>query len=52
MTYNVDLNYVPEAEVWIATNDEITGLVLEDDSYDRLVVRVQEGAPELLELNG
>ena len=52
MVYNVDFNYDPEAEVWVATSEDITGLVLESESYDELVKKVKNAVPELLELNG
>ena len=41
-----------EAEVWIATSDDVPGLVLESESFDKLVERVRTAIPELLELNG
>jgi len=41
-----------EAEVWIATSDEVPGLVLESGSFDALVERLRFAVPELLELNG
>ena len=41
----------PEAGVWVATSDDIPGLVLESGSFDALLERVRFAAPELLELN-
>lgn len=52
MNYNVNLTWDPEAAVWIATSEDIPGLVLESGSFDALVERVRFAAPELLELNG
>ena len=41
----------PESGYWIAESDDIPGLVTEAPSFDLLRRRVQEIAPELLELN-
>ena len=51
MEYSVNLQWDPEAAVWIATSDDIIGLVLESGSVDALIERVRYAAPELLELN-
>ena len=40
----------PETEVWIATSNDVLGLVLESGSFDALVERVRIAIPELLEL--
>ena len=48
--YKVDLFWDDEANVWIATCDEIP-LALEDGSLDKLIYRVKLAAPELIELN-
>lgn len=40
-----------EAKVWIAIGKGI-GLVLESESYDVLIQRVREAAPELAKENG
>lgn len=50
--YNVQLVWDDEAEVWMATSDDIPGLILEDDSADKLIQRVMLAAPEIIELNG
>ncbi|MBR1579761.1 MAG: DUF1902 domain-containing protein [Selenomonadaceae bacterium] len=50
--YVVRLDWDEEAEVWIATSDEIKGLVLESDNVDTLVQRTLKAVPELLEING
>ena len=39
-----------EARVWIATSEDIPGLVLESGSVDALIERVRVAAPELLEI--
>ena len=40
-----------EAAVWVATSEDIKGLVLESGSADALIERVRIAVPELLELN-
>lgn len=47
----VNLTWDLEASVWVATSDDIPGLVLESGSFDALLERVRFAAPELLELN-
>lgn len=49
--YQVRLDYDNEAGVWVATSDDIVGLVLEDESPEHLMKRVAEAAPELIRLN-
>ena len=49
--YLVRVEYDNEAGVWIATSDDIVGLVLEDESPEYLMKRVAEAAPELIRLN-
>jgi len=51
MEYIVNLMWDNEADVWIATSEDIPGLVLESGSYDALLERVRFAIPELLELN-
>ena len=50
MEYVINFMWDSEAEVWIATNDEIP-LALESGSFDALVERVKNAIPELIELN-
>lgn len=40
-----------EAKVYIATSDDVPGLVMEADSLDALIERARLAIPELLELN-
>lgn len=47
----VNLTWDPEASVWVATSDDIPGLVLESGSFDALLERVRFAAPALLEMN-
>lgn len=51
MVYTVHLSWDPDAGVWIATSENIPGLVLESESYDSLLQRTLQAAPELLSLN-
>lgn len=51
MEYIINLNWDNEAGVWVATSDDIPGLVLESGSFDALLERTRFAVPELLELN-
>lgn len=51
MDFIVSLAWAPEASVWIATSEDVPGLVLESGSFDALLERVRFAIPELLELN-
>ncbi|GHV43711.1 hypothetical protein FACS1894187_25940 [Synergistales bacterium] len=50
MEYKILLMWDDEARVWIATSEDLPGLVLESGSLDALMERVKFAAPELLEL--
>jgi hypothetical protein len=47
-TYRIGFFWDDEANVWIATSDDIKGLVLEDESFDTLVSEVHLAVPSLL----
>lgn len=51
MEYIINLTWDNEASVWIATSDDIPGLVLESGSFDALLERTRIAIPELLALN-
>lgn len=51
MNYKVNMLWDDEAGVWVATSDDIPGLVLESGSFDALLERVRFAAPEILKLN-
>lgn len=51
MQYVINLLWDDEAKVWVATSEDVPGLVLESGSFDALIERVQNAVPELLELN-
>jgi len=46
--YTVTFSWDDEASVWIATSEDVYGLVLEDESFDVLINRVRLAVPELL----
>jgi len=48
----VNMLWDNEAEVWIATSEDMPGLVLEAESFDGLVERVQHIIPEMIGING
>ena len=41
-----------EAEVWVATSDDVPGLVAEADTTEALLAKLHILIPELLEANG
>lgn len=41
-----------EAEVWVATSDDVPGLVAEADTAEALLTKLRGLIPELLEANG
>ncbi len=51
MNYTVLCIWDDEANVWVATSPNVAGLVLESESLDALMKRVENAIPELLRLN-
>lgn len=51
MDYVVNFKWDEEAQVWIATSNDIPGLVLESGSFDALLERTRIAVPELLAFN-
>lgn len=51
MNCDVKLTWDSEASMWVATSDDVLGLVLESNSYDALIEKVKVAVSELLELN-
>lgn len=51
MVYTAHLQWDSDAAVWVATSDDIIGLVMEFGSVDALIERVRNTVPELLSLN-
>ncbi len=41
-----------EASVWVATSDDVPGLVTEAATMERLMEKLRVMVPEMLELNG
>ncbi len=50
-TYTVSAAWDDGAKVWVATSDDVPGLVTEARTLDALVERVQAVTPELLHDN-
>ena len=48
--YRISFFWDDEANVWIATSEDIHGLILEHSSFDRLMEKVRLAVPELLEM--
>lgn len=51
MEYTIKMFWDEEASVWVATSEDIPGLVLESGSFDALIERVKVAAPEMLREN-
>lgn len=51
MKYRVNFQWDAEAAVWIATSEDIPGLVLESGSIDALIERVRYAAYDLIGLS-
>jgi predicted RNase H-like HicB family nuclease len=47
-TYTVNMAWDDEAYVWLATSEDVPGLVLEGGSLDALMERVKYAVPDLL----
>lgn len=48
----VRADWDPEAGVWVATSDEVPGLVTEAETLEALSAKLEHLVPELLEANG
>ena len=51
-TYTVQCAWDAEAEVWVATGDDVPGLATGADALDGLVQKLKVVIPELLDANG
>lgn len=51
MDCTIRFSWDDDARVWIATSDDVPGLVLESESFDALLERTRYAVPELLTLN-
>lgn len=52
MIYHVAADWDAEAGVWVATSDDVPGLVAEAATIEALVDDLRALVPELLDLNG
>jgi predicted RNase H-like HicB family nuclease len=48
---NVHLAFDDEANVWYVAKTDIPGLILESESVEELIRRIQDAAPQMIELN-
>jgi len=48
----IDARWDSEASVWIATSNDVPGLVVEADTWPAMIEEVRLVLPELLELSG
>jgi predicted RNase H-like HicB family nuclease len=51
-TYHVLADWDLEANVWVATSDDVPGLATEAETIEALTARLRTMIPELLEANG
>ena len=52
LPFYIRAEWYEEADVWVATSDDVPGLATEADSMDELVKKLRSLSPELMELNG
>ncbi len=50
-TFNIVASWDIEASVWVATSDDVIGLVAEAPTVEKLLEKLKILIPELLELN-
>ena len=50
--YFIHAEWDDEAEVWVATSDDVPGLVTEADTQEQLIAKLKTLIPELLHANG
>lgn len=48
LMFNVEIIYDAEANVYVATSNDVPGLVLESDTFDHLVKDVSDAIHDLL----
>jgi predicted RNase H-like HicB family nuclease len=48
----IQADWDAEASVWVATSDDVPGLVTEAKTFDGLLKKLRTIVPELMELNG
>ncbi|MBD2432808.1 MULTISPECIES: DUF1902 domain-containing protein [Fischerella] len=52
LTYKVEAFWDAEAEVWVATSEDVPGLVTEASTIETLMQKLKVMIPELIQLNG
>jgi predicted RNase H-like HicB family nuclease len=50
--YLVTAEWDPEAETWVATSNDVPGLVTGADTLEELIQKLRVLVPEMLEANG
>ena len=50
--YHVDVGWDDEAEVWVASSEDVPGLVTGADTLEALIEKLKIVIPELLDANG
>jgi predicted RNase H-like HicB family nuclease len=50
--YFIRAEWDAEAQVWVASSDDVPGLATEADTIEALEAKLQSMVPELLEANG
>jgi predicted RNase H-like HicB family nuclease len=48
----VNAEWDPEAKVWVATSDDVPGLITEAETVEALAEKLSAMIPELLQANG
>lgn len=51
LLFHIEASWDPEAKVWVATSDDVPGLVTEADSMEALAEKLRTMVPEMLEAN-
>lgn len=51
MTLEINAIWDDEVDVWVATSDDVPGLITEAATMEHLIERLQTLIPELMELN-
>jgi hypothetical protein len=49
--YKIDAKWDADAKVWIATSDDLPGLVIEAGTWQTMLKEVELTAPELIEFS-
>jgi predicted RNase H-like HicB family nuclease len=50
-SYHVQADWDPEAEVWVATSEDVPGLATEAETLEALTEKLRVIVPELLDAN-